>query len=124
MAVSIDKDYIVEIIAPELASIPENVFDELIPVACVSVDEDLWGIKAKYATGLMVAHMLAMLRRKGTSGNVRRKKIGQAEIEFDTTLGSGSGGKDPHELSQTSYGSLFLQCRRGLVKLGISSLVC
>lgn len=124
MAVAIDKDYIVEIIAPELESVSEDVFDELISVYCTSVDAELWGAKAKYATGLLVAHALTMLRRQGTAGNVRRKKIGQAEIEFDTTLGSGSGGEDPHELSQTSYGTLFLQCRRGLVKIGLSALVC
>ena len=116
MAIDIDKDYIVENIAPELASVPAGRFSTIIDVAKESVSEDVWGDRAVYATGVLTAHILTVFNRgggAGIGGEIKRKKIGDSEIEFGLT--SGKYSENTHELNTTSYGKEFLRCRRSLV---------
>jgi hypothetical protein len=117
VAITIDKDYVVENIAPHLESIPEGRFSVIIDVAKQSVAEDIWGDKSDYAAAVLTAHILTFLTRggaAGVSGEVKRKKIGDSEIEFATTM-AGKYIEGHHELNTTSYGKEFLRLRRSLV---------
>ena len=97
-------------IAPELEG-KESLIEKLIPVACDSVSESVWGAKADWGVTVLTAHLATSFSRGGVGGEIKKKKVGDNEIEY----GINSQSDDPHELSTTSYGKEFLRCRRTLV---------
>lgn len=118
MAINTTYDDIIDI-APELAKLPKARVKKFIDLAKLDIDESVWGAKATFATSLLTAHLLTMFSRKG-NGTVKRKKIGNSEIEFQI---SGTGGSDNTvSYSETPYGKQFLQERKSLVT--IPYLVC
>ncbi len=118
MAITTDADFVIDV-APELEGTKTSRMDRFIEVAKGSVSESVWGSgaeKADYATALLTAHILTVLNRKGIGGEVRRKKVGDTEVEYSTvTGGRADSAEAQHELNQTSYGREFLRRRRQLV---------
>jgi len=114
VAISTDYDFVIDV-APELSGESETRINRFIGLAKLSVSEDVWGAKADFATALLAAHYLTMATREGVGGEVKRKRIGEAEIEYGLTGGGSTSTDAVHELNLTSYGKQFLQLRRTLV---------
>ncbi len=98
-------------VAPQFEDQQARV-EKMIAIACESVDATVWGTKAVHATALLTAHMLTVFDREakgGGSGEVKRKKLGDTEIEYAVNM-----SEDMHELATTGYGKEFLRCRRQL----------
>jgi len=111
VAINTDSDMVI-CVAPELEGTDPDRIDKFIGWAKNSVAEDIWLDQADYGTALLAAHMLTVSNRRGIGGEVKRKKLGDSEIEFNVL--SAAGSVQPHELATTSYGREFLRVRRTL----------
>ena len=80
MAITTTTDDVI-CIAPELAG-QETRVEKFIEFAKLSVDENVWLAKANLATALLTAHMFAALDASSAGNGVKKKKVGDMEIEF------------------------------------------
>ena len=95
-------------VAPQFTDQQTRV-DKVIVKAEKCIDEVVWGTKAVDAAALLTAHMLTVFDQLGIGGEIKRKKLGDEEIEFGVNTSN-----DAHELSTTGYGKLYLGLRRTL----------
>lgn len=106
---AINADFVREV-APEFADLTDSVIDFWIEQAVLSINVDVWGDKADFATGLMTAHYLTIRARRGAGGPIRSEKVGDLKIEYGN-----NDGESLDALDSTSYGQNFKQMRRSLV---------
>jgi len=101
-----------KIIAPEFTSTSQADKDRLYIEATLRVPEDIWTGRTEHARALLVAHMLKVAQpvSTGSSGTLKRTKVGRLEREFEV------GGMAPSELGRTGYGAEFLRLQKSLVK--------
>ncbi len=107
MAITTTTDDVI-CIAPELAG-QETRVEKFIEYAKLSIDENVWLAKANLATALLAAHMITALDAASSGNGVKRKKVGDMEIEF------GNASPEMTALMGTSYGMEFLRLRKSLV---------
>lgn len=112
MAITSTPDDVI-CVAPELEG-QEKRIEKFIETAKLSISESVWGDLANFATELLTAHILTMLNRQGSSADVKRKKLGDTEIEFGVKTGGSEGDKD-FALRLTAYGLEYLRLRDSLV---------
>ncbi len=96
-------------VAPQFTDQQTRV-EKVIVKAEKCISESVWGDKAVDAAALLTAHMLTVFDMLGIGGEIKRKKLGDEEIEFGINTSD-----DAHELKTTGYGKLYLALRRTLV---------
>lgn len=113
MAITTTADDVI-CIAPELEG-QESRVTKFIEFAKARVSEAAWGDKANFATALLTAHMITSLGRAaaGTTGEIKKKKVGDNMIEYATQTLSERSVDD--EYLSTAYGREYLSCRKQLV---------
>lgn len=112
MAIDIPRD-LFESVAPKY--IGDARFETFKAIVLDTMDEIVWGTSARvqYAAALLIAHQMEIADRNGASGEISKRRLGDASIEFNTP--SGSGGSNIHELNSTSFGREHLRIRRTII---------
>lgn len=104
---------------PEFSEESDTRIDLFIPIAQLSVNENVWGAMTDPATAFLTAHILSMANRggSGAAGPVTMEKVG------DLQRGYGDLGSTlKSELATTPYGLEYLRLRNQL--LVTPMLVC
>lgn len=106
---------------PEFSSVSNTLLDLILAEASAQVGETWLERDRKPATLYLAAHMLAQEGEPGrsaggtgggTSGPVKRRKVGDVETEFaGFSASSGAGGR-ASEYGSTAYGLRFLDLLR------------
>lgn len=87
-----------KIIAPELATLPDEVLDFWIAQAELSISSALYQGQREYAVALKAADMITTSKKGADVGAVKSKKEGDLQIDYETGSAATS--------SKTSYGLL------------------
>ena len=109
MAITTTYDDVI-CIAEELTG-KQPLVEKCIERAKLDVSETFWGAKANFATELLAAHYATLFSRKGSAEGVKRRRIGEAEVEYQAK--SSSEGGDSAFLS-TAYGKQYLDLRKSI----------
>lgn len=109
MSVTITAQDIADV-APELATETEGRLSLYIDLARQFVSEDAFGARAKNAIMLYACHLLTLGNREGVGGNVTAERVGDLQKTYGQTP-----SQEDYDLSQTSYGSMFLQLRKAYI---------
>lgn len=93
----------------EFDSLKNGAIKIYLDMATRCVDATVWGDKSDDAIKLLAAHFLTLATRGGKGGSVTSEKVGDLQINY------GQSGQDDAELLSTSYGTMYLQLKKGLV---------
>ena len=98
---------------PEFANVETSTIQLAINDAALSVNRDVFGVKADLATIYMAAHLLALSSPSNSKagGRITSEKVGDLARTY--AGGSEIGKSDP--LAETKYGIEFLRIRRSVV---------
>lgn len=106
---------------PEFVPVSDALINLLLEEAIPQVGETWVERDRKPATLYLVAHMLAMEGEPGrtntgngigSSGPMRRRKVGDTEVEFAAYGGNLRGGTTATGFAATSYGQQYLRLMR------------
>lgn len=106
---------------PEFTAVSDTLVDLILAEAQAQVGETWYERDRKPATLYLAAHMLAMEGEPsrsaggtggGTSGPVRRRKVGDVETEFAGFGSSSGGGSSASDYGLTAYGRLYFDLLR------------
>lgn len=115
---TIDAAY-VKMIGPEFENVSDTRIDFFITIAALSVDADVFGDFTDPAHGYLTAHLLTISSRNGASGQVKREKVGDLEVEY-ADEGKSIGLA---ELNATGYGREYLRIRKSVVRTPVLAQV-
>lgn len=108
---NIDKSYFLALF-DEFSKTSTEKIDAYIDIATLRVPAAIWGNKVKYATALLVAHMLTTSGRQGdgsAGGAVTNEQVGDLSRAFATMFDTERGDA---LLLTTRYGIDFVQLRK------------
>ena len=95
---------------PELNTITVEIFNGAYAGASSSITTDNFGTDADEALNLITAHNVVMGGRSGNSGAINREKVGDLEVAYSDSGGTGDG------YDSTSYGKSFKRLRMSIHK--------
>ncbi len=106
---------------PEFCKVNQGTVEAYIEIATIRVPKAIWGPVYKYATALLLAHMLTASGKAGLGsggGAVTSEAVGDLSRGFATVGVPGSGDQ---ELLTTRYGQDFVALRREtIVSAGVT----
>jgi hypothetical protein len=95
-------------IAPEFKCESPETLNDFIGLARLRVDPSIWGLFYGAGVCYLAAHLLALSKRRGSSGAVTSARVGDLQVSYAAVNTSSS--RDMSYM-QTSYGMEFLSLR-------------
>lgn len=93
-------------VAPEYSTMTVSELSILTTEAEKEVSEKCFGDKTEHAVALLVAHMLKIAERNGTSGQITMEKVGRLERQYSDLE------EVIDSLQSTTYGLEFIRLRK------------
>ena len=106
----------VKLIAPELASVADDLFDLVLADVALEVSSAGFGAKQEVAQRYLAAHYLTIsvgtAETSASAGSVKKEKVGEVEIEYSDSLKDILTSIKASRFDETKYGRQFESVKR------------